>query len=53
MHRGRNYLFELNSTLSVDGTYAGNDARYINHDAQHPNCHAKGVLLLFSFPPSR
>ncbi|KAJ7125141.1 hypothetical protein C8R44DRAFT_782419 [Mycena epipterygia] len=45
VHRGRNYLFELNSTLSVDGTYAGNDARYINHDAQHPNCHAKVRLV--------
>ncbi|KAJ7016348.1 hypothetical protein C8F04DRAFT_1345956, partial [Mycena alexandri] len=40
-HRGRNYLFELNSTLSIDGTYVGNDARYINHDARNPNCRAK------------
>ncbi|KAJ7914045.1 hypothetical protein B0H13DRAFT_1712227 [Mycena leptocephala] len=40
-HRGRNYLFELNNTLSIDGTYVGNDARYINHDAQNPNCHAQ------------
>ncbi|KAJ7865126.1 SET domain-containing protein [Mycena olivaceomarginata] len=40
-HRGRNYLFELNKTLSIDGTYVGNDARYINHDAQSPNCRAK------------
>ncbi|KAJ7159514.1 hypothetical protein C8R46DRAFT_1194840 [Mycena filopes] len=38
MHRGRNYLFAMNNTLSVDGAYAGNDARYINHDAQRPNC---------------
>ncbi|KAJ6562723.1 hypothetical protein DFH09DRAFT_1478716 [Mycena vulgaris] len=41
VHRGRNYLFELNSTLSVDGTYAGNAARYINHDARAPNCRAR------------
>ncbi|KAJ7747839.1 hypothetical protein B0H16DRAFT_1850398, partial [Mycena metata] len=40
-HRGRNYLFELNASLSVDGTYVGNDARYINHDARNPNCGAK------------
>ncbi|KAJ7508873.1 hypothetical protein B0H11DRAFT_1703540 [Mycena galericulata] len=41
VHRGRNYLFSLNDTMSVDGTYAANDARYINHDAQNPNCVAK------------
>ncbi|KAJ6465402.1 hypothetical protein C8R45DRAFT_839883 [Mycena sanguinolenta] len=40
-HRGRNYLFELNPTLSIDGTYAANDARYINHDGERPNCCAK------------
>ncbi|KAJ7758167.1 hypothetical protein DFH07DRAFT_818963 [Mycena maculata] len=39
-HRGRCYLFELNDTLSVDGTYAANDARYINHSAHTPNCRA-------------
>ncbi|KAJ7200847.1 hypothetical protein GGX14DRAFT_524739 [Mycena pura] len=44
-HRGRNYLFELNATLSIDGTYAGNNARYINHDARHPNCRAKVRLV--------
>ncbi|KAJ7088459.1 SET domain-containing protein [Mycena belliarum] len=41
MHRGRNYLFQLNSTLSVDGTYAANAARYINHDARAPSCRAR------------
>jgi hypothetical protein len=49
-HRGRNYLFELNKTLSIDGTYVGNDARYINHDAQSPNCRAKGASSSSSLP---
>ncbi|KAF7342324.1 Pre-mRNA splicing factor [Mycena venus] len=40
-HRQRNYLFELNETLSIDGAYVGNDARYINHDAQNFNCYPK------------
>ncbi|KAJ7238137.1 hypothetical protein B0H12DRAFT_1137905 [Mycena haematopus] len=40
-HRGRNYLFQLNQTLSIDGAYVGNDARYINHDGERPNCCAK------------
>ncbi|KAJ7115589.1 hypothetical protein C8R43DRAFT_1038547 [Mycena crocata] len=44
-HRKRNYLFELNSTLSIDGLYAGNDARYINHDAVNPNCRAKVCMV--------
>ncbi|KAJ6627717.1 hypothetical protein B0H10DRAFT_1869485 [Mycena sp. CBHHK59/15] len=39
-HRGRNYLFQLNDTVSVDGTYVGNNSRYINHDAANPNCKA-------------
>ncbi|KAJ7484132.1 hypothetical protein FB451DRAFT_1028361 [Mycena latifolia] len=45
LHRGRNYLFELNSTLSIDGAYAGNAARYINHDARVPNCRARVRLV--------
>ncbi|KAJ6451102.1 hypothetical protein C8R47DRAFT_1204601 [Mycena vitilis] len=42
-HRGRNYVFELNNTMSIDSTYVGNDARYISHDAQTSNCAAKGT----------
>ncbi|KAG6866112.1 hypothetical protein C0991_008420 [Blastosporella zonata] len=38
-HRGRNYLFQLNSTFSVDSTKAGNESRFINHDPD-ANCHA-------------
>ncbi|KAF8152093.1 hypothetical protein K438DRAFT_1864497 [Mycena galopus ATCC 62051] len=37
-HHGRNYVFEMDSTLSIDGGYIGNDARYINHDSENPNC---------------
>ncbi|EGO29325.1 hypothetical protein SERLADRAFT_412873 [Serpula lacrymans var. lacrymans S7.9] len=32
-YRGRNYLFGLNDTLSLDSTYVGNAARFINHCA--------------------
>jgi hypothetical protein len=30
-HRGRNYVFALNSTVSIDSSYAGNETRFINH----------------------
>ncbi|TBU37894.1 SET domain-containing protein [Dichomitus squalens] len=30
-HIGRSYVFGLNTQISVDSTYAGNPARYINH----------------------
>lgn len=30
-HLNRQYMFKLNSTLSVDGTFVGNESRYINH----------------------
>ncbi|GLB39383.1 putative histone-lysine N-methyltransferase activity [Lyophyllum shimeji] len=39
-HRGRNYLFQLNPTVSIDGTKAGNESRFINHDRKNANCHA-------------
>ncbi|KAJ7056621.1 hypothetical protein C8F01DRAFT_1154329 [Mycena amicta] len=45
VHRHRNYVFQLNKTLSIDGTYAGNDARYINHDEHRPNCHPRILLV--------
>ncbi|KAJ7629113.1 hypothetical protein FB45DRAFT_920000 [Roridomyces roridus] len=44
-HRGRNYLFQLNETTSVDGVYLANDARFINHNGENPNCKA-GVKLV-------
>lgn len=30
-HRGRNYVYGLNQSFSVDGTYVGNETRFINH----------------------
>ncbi|KAJ6479302.1 hypothetical protein C8R47DRAFT_983573 [Mycena vitilis] len=48
-HRGRNYVFELNNTMSIDSTYVGNDARYINHGAQNSNCAAKGTSSAVRF----
>jgi histone-lysine N-methyltransferase EZH2 len=30
-HRGRNYVFGLNTTVSIDSSYAGNETRFINH----------------------
>ncbi|KIM35852.1 hypothetical protein M413DRAFT_449582 [Hebeloma cylindrosporum] len=41
-HRGRQYIFELNPSLAVDATFAGNEARFINHSPT-PNC----VALVF------
>ncbi|KAG6910795.1 hypothetical protein DXG01_007684 [Tephrocybe rancida] len=38
-HRGRNYLFQLNPTISVDSAKVGNESRFINHDP-NANCHA-------------
>ncbi|CAK5274310.1 unnamed protein product [Mycena citricolor] len=41
-HRDRSYAFDLNETMRVDGTYLGNDSRFINHDdGEHVNCCAK------------
>lgn len=42
-HRRRNYLFDLNPTMSIDATYAGNEARFINHDHKNANCVANGT----------
>ena len=39
MHRGRQYTYELNPSMSVDATFAGNEARFINHSST-PNCFA-------------
>ncbi|PFH51358.1 hypothetical protein AMATHDRAFT_142730 [Amanita thiersii Skay4041] len=44
-HRGRNYLFTLNDTVSIDSTYAGNTTRYINHSEDNPNCLAKILIV--------
>ncbi|RDB18660.1 Histone-lysine N-methyltransferase EZH1 [Hypsizygus marmoreus] len=40
-HRGRTYLFQLNPTVSVDSSKAGNESRFINHaPLENANCHA-------------
>ncbi|CAK5262025.1 unnamed protein product [Mycena citricolor] len=45
-HRDRSYAFDLNETMRVDGTYLGNDSRFINHDdGEHVNCCAKVLLV--------
>ncbi|KAF8639104.1 hypothetical protein AX17_001747, partial [Amanita inopinata Kibby_2008] len=44
-HRGRNYVFSLNPTLSIDGAHAGNVTRYINHSGSDANCFAKIQLV--------
>jgi histone-lysine N-methyltransferase EZH2 len=36
-HKGRSYVFELNSTFSLDSGLGGNETRYINHSST-PNC---------------
>lgn len=45
-HRGRQYIFELNPYVSVDATFAGNEARFINHSTT-PNCHALGKTATY------
>ncbi|PBK68788.1 SET domain-containing protein [Armillaria solidipes] len=43
-HRKRNYMFELNKTLTVDSTYLSNESRYINH-SKRPNCRSMTKLV--------
>ncbi|TFK19304.1 SET domain-containing protein [Coprinopsis marcescibilis] len=43
-HRGRGYLFQLNSTMSIDSSYVGNASRYINHN-KNANCRANIRLV--------
>lgn len=38
--RGGQYLFEVNSKVTIDGTPRWNTARYINHSCK-PNCESK------------
>lgn len=43
----RNYLFDLNASLVLDGFSRGNQARFINHpDDEVANCYPKGQWLL-------
>jgi len=44
VHKGRSYVFELNSTFSLDSGSAGNETRYINHSST-PNCGCTIMLV--------
>ncbi|TFK58718.1 hypothetical protein BDN72DRAFT_743809, partial [Pluteus cervinus] len=44
-HRGRAYLFNLNESLRIDGSYVGNVSRYINHHNGLDNCVANVRLV--------
>ncbi|KAJ7642005.1 hypothetical protein FB45DRAFT_826255 [Roridomyces roridus] len=44
-HRQRNYLHQLNETVSVDGLYLANASRFINHDRKNPNCKSRVMLV--------
>ncbi|KAF8803025.1 SET domain-containing protein [Phlegmacium glaucopus] len=44
VHKGRSYVFELNSTFSLDSSSAGNETRYINHSST-PNCNTTIMLV--------
>ncbi|KAL5476903.1 hypothetical protein ACEPAI_3089 [Sanghuangporus weigelae] len=43
--RGRNYVYKLNNTLSIDASKLGNESRFINHDREKVNCCAKYMLV--------
>ncbi|OCB85032.1 SET-domain-containing protein [Sanghuangporus baumii] len=43
--RGRNYVYKLNNTLSIDASKLGNESRFINHDRERVNCCAKYMLV--------
>ena len=51
VHKGRSYVFQLNSTFSLDSGWAGNETRYINHSSTSPNCGCIGtssyIYLIF------
>ena len=46
VHKGRSYVFELNSTFSLDSGLAGNETRYINHSST-PNCTCTSTSSFF------
>ncbi|KAF9029058.1 SET domain-containing protein [Hymenopellis radicata] len=37
-HRGRSYVFRLNSEVSIDSSYICNETRYMNHSKEDANC---------------
>ncbi|EED77026.1 predicted protein, partial [Postia placenta Mad-698-R] len=45
-HRGRSYVYGLDALLNIDSTYAGNEARFINHAPKKTaNCQARIFLV--------
>ncbi|KAH9481931.1 Histone-lysine N-methyltransferase EZH2 [Psilocybe cubensis] len=44
-HRNRSYVFDLNPTYSLDGAYAGNQTRYMNHSVKAANCHTRVMMV--------
>ncbi|KAF7968037.1 hypothetical protein HWV62_32142 [Athelia sp. TMB] len=44
-HRKRNYVFALNSTVSIDSSYAGNETRFVNHVSK-PNANSSPQVWL-------
>lgn len=43
-HRGLNYMFGLDSEITLDAAFVGNETRYINHgDERDENVVARGV----------
>ncbi|KZP28321.1 SET domain-containing protein [Athelia psychrophila] len=44
-HSGRNYVFALNSTVSIDSSYVGNETRFVNH-VPAPNANSSPQVWL-------
>ncbi|KAF9002832.1 SET domain-containing protein [Hymenopellis radicata] len=44
-HRGRSYVFQLNSEVSIDSSYICNETRYMNHSKEDANCIAEVKLV--------
>jgi SET domain-containing protein len=38
IEQGAGYIFELGTDTNIDGEANGNDARFVNHSRQNPNC---------------
>ncbi len=50
--RGGQYLFEINSKWTIDGSTRANKARYINHQCGQGNCDAMNVrdhIFIYAF----
>ncbi|KAH9943538.1 hypothetical protein B0H21DRAFT_695633 [Amylocystis lapponica] len=45
-HRGRSYVYGLNASMSNDGTYVGNESRFLNHK-EKANCSVSSACTLY------